>query len=165
MQKSGIKFWELMPKTIVPLDSAFVNLVYTAYFSAFDGFLQAIKLGVCLLDCHANWHLLAMTMQCCKATKKRKKTTPGPVGTPSTGGERIDVFNVQAQEVFRTQWAPTCVGVTTVCEIYPLKYRHTGAGRYPLFLVFHICIYKLDCHANWRLPAMTMQLREWRFCV
>ena len=54
MQKSGIKFWELMPRTIVPLDSAFVNLVYTAYFSAFDVFLQVIKLGVCLLDCHVN---------------------------------------------------------------------------------------------------------------
>ena len=63
MQKSGIKFWELMPRTIVPLDSAFVNLVYTAYFSAFDGFLQAIKLVVCLLDCHANWRLLAMTKE------------------------------------------------------------------------------------------------------
>ena len=98
-----------------------------------------------------------MTMQ----TKKKDH----PALWPSTGGERIDVFNVQAQELFRTQWAPTCVGVTTVCEIYPLKYRHTGAGRYPLFLVFHICIYKLDCHANWRLLAMTMQLREWRFCV
>ena len=83
MQKSGIKFWELMPRTIVPLDSAFVNLVYTAYFSAFDGFLQVIKLWKkehIKLDCHANWRLLAMTMQCCKATKKRKKTTPPPEG-------------------------------------------------------------------------------------
>ena len=48
MQKSGIKFLNIVPKTIVPLDSAFVNLVYTAYFSAFDGFLQVIKLGVYL---------------------------------------------------------------------------------------------------------------------
>ena len=63
MQKSGIKFWELMPRTIVPLDSAFVNLVYTAYFSAFDVFLQAIKLGVCLLDRHANQRLPAMTKE------------------------------------------------------------------------------------------------------
>ena len=46
MQKSGIKFWELMPKTIVPLDSAFVNLVYTAHFSAFDGFLQVFMFSV-----------------------------------------------------------------------------------------------------------------------
>ena len=129
MQKSGIKFLNILPITIVPLDSAFVNLVCTAYFSAFDGFLQAIKLGTCLLGCHANWRLLAMTMQCCKATKKRKKTTP-PCGHPSTGGERTDVFNVQAQEVFRTQWAPTCVGVTAACEIYPLKYRHAGLRRY-----------------------------------
>ena len=44
MQKTGIKILELMPRTIVPLDSAFVNLVYTAHSSAFDGFLQAIKL-------------------------------------------------------------------------------------------------------------------------
>ena len=44
MQKTGIKILELMPRTIVPLDSAFVNLVYIAHFSAFDGFLQAIKL-------------------------------------------------------------------------------------------------------------------------
>ncbi len=46
MQKSGIKFWELMPRTIVPLDSAFVNLVYAMYSTAFSGFLQVIKLGV-----------------------------------------------------------------------------------------------------------------------
>ena len=44
MQKSGIKFLNILPITIVPLDSAFVNLVYTAYFSAFDVFLQVIKL-------------------------------------------------------------------------------------------------------------------------
>ena len=84
MQKSGIKFWELMPRTIVPLDSAFVNLVYTAYFSAFDGFLQVIKLGVCLLDCHANQRLPAMT-KC---------------------------FKVQVLEVVRTQWIPACAGMT-----------------------------------------------------
>ena len=52
MQKSGIKFWELMPRTIVPLDSAFVNLVYTAYFSAFDGFLQVRILGI--LGCYVS---------------------------------------------------------------------------------------------------------------
>ncbi len=41
MQKSGINFFYIVPRTIVPLDSAVINLVYTAYFSAFDGFLQA----------------------------------------------------------------------------------------------------------------------------
>ena len=47
MQKSGINFWELMPRTIVPLDSAFVNLVYAMYSTAFSGFLQVCFLYSC----------------------------------------------------------------------------------------------------------------------
>ena len=79
MQKSGIKFWELMPRTIVPLDSAFVNLVYAVYSTAFSGFLQVIKLGV--------------------KEYIKQKTTP-PCGHPSTGGERSDVFkNSSARSV------------------------------------------------------------------
>ncbi len=44
MQKSGINFLGMLPRTIVPLDSAFVNPVYAMYFTAFGVFLQVIKL-------------------------------------------------------------------------------------------------------------------------
>ena len=40
MQKSGIKIWELMPRTIVPLDSAVVFILYAIYFTAYSDFLQ-----------------------------------------------------------------------------------------------------------------------------
>ena len=40
MQKSGIKFWELMPRTIVPLDSAVVFILYAIYSTAFTDFYQ-----------------------------------------------------------------------------------------------------------------------------
>ena len=42
MQKSGIKFLNIMPKTIVPLDSAFVFVLYAIYFTAYSDFLQVI---------------------------------------------------------------------------------------------------------------------------
>ena len=40
MQKSGIKIWELMPRTIVPLDSAVVFTLYAMYYSAYSHFKQ-----------------------------------------------------------------------------------------------------------------------------
>ena len=43
MQKSGIKFLNVLPQTIVPLDSAFINLLYTIYSTAFSAFLQAVS--------------------------------------------------------------------------------------------------------------------------
>ena len=43
MQKSGIKFLNVLPQTIVPLDSAFINLLYTIYSTAFSTFLQAVS--------------------------------------------------------------------------------------------------------------------------
>ena len=40
MQKSGIKFWEWMPRTIVPLDSALIFILYTKYDTVFLHFYQ-----------------------------------------------------------------------------------------------------------------------------
>ena len=40
MQKSGIKFLNILPITIVPLDSAVIFLLYAVYFTAFSDFLQ-----------------------------------------------------------------------------------------------------------------------------
>ena len=40
MQKSGIKILNILPTTIVPLDSAVVFILYAIYFTAFGGFLQ-----------------------------------------------------------------------------------------------------------------------------
>ena len=42
MQKSGIKFWELMPRTIVPLDSAFIFTLYAMYYTALSPFRQYV---------------------------------------------------------------------------------------------------------------------------
>ena len=47
MQKSGIKFLNVVPRTIVPLDSAVVFIVYVPYFSEFDNFLQCVFVGLC----------------------------------------------------------------------------------------------------------------------
>ena len=55
MQKSGIKFLNVLPQTSVPLDSAFVNLVYTAHFSAFDGFLQVFMFSVVSVSIHLSF--------------------------------------------------------------------------------------------------------------
>ena len=40
MQKSGIKFLRVVPKTIVPLDSAVIFTLYTVYSTVFGDFLQ-----------------------------------------------------------------------------------------------------------------------------
>ena len=50
MQKSGIKFLNVVPRTIVPLDSAVVFIVYALYFSEFDNFLQCVFVGLCEVD-------------------------------------------------------------------------------------------------------------------
>ena len=42
MQKSGIKFLNIMPITIVPLDSAVIFILYAIYFTAYSDFLQVI---------------------------------------------------------------------------------------------------------------------------
>ena len=42
MQKSGIKFLNIMPITIVPLDSAVVFLLYATYYTAYSHFRQGI---------------------------------------------------------------------------------------------------------------------------
>ncbi len=42
MQKSGINFFNIVPRTIVPLDSACVFALYAVYFSVFCDFLQCV---------------------------------------------------------------------------------------------------------------------------
>ena len=42
MQKSGIKFLNILPRTIVPLDSAVIFILYAMYFTAYSDFLQVI---------------------------------------------------------------------------------------------------------------------------
>ena len=40
MQKSGIKFLNILPITIVPLDSAVIFILYAIYSTAFTDFYQ-----------------------------------------------------------------------------------------------------------------------------
>ncbi len=42
MQKSGKFFWEILPKTIVPLDSAVVFTLYATYYTALHAFRQYV---------------------------------------------------------------------------------------------------------------------------
>ncbi len=42
MQKSGKFFWEILPKTIVPLDSAVVFTLYATYYNALHTFRQYV---------------------------------------------------------------------------------------------------------------------------
>ena len=42
MRKSGNKFWGLMSKTIVPLDSALFFLLYAMYYNALRVFWQYV---------------------------------------------------------------------------------------------------------------------------
>ena len=43
MRKSGSLFWDFMPRTIVPLDSALIFLRYAMYYTALRYYMQARK--------------------------------------------------------------------------------------------------------------------------
>ncbi|MBP3340190.1 MAG: hypothetical protein J6L47_00805, partial [Alphaproteobacteria bacterium] len=57
-------------------------------------------------------------------------------GSPRLRHAMTRVCQGQVQEVARTQWIPAVAGMTTFFKFYLFKYRHTGAGRYPMFHVF-----------------------------
>ncbi len=42
MQKSGIKFLRILPRTIVPLDSAVIFVLYAIYYTAYSHFRQYV---------------------------------------------------------------------------------------------------------------------------
>ncbi len=42
MQKSGIKFFRILPRTIVPLDSAIIFTLYAVYYTAHSHFRQYV---------------------------------------------------------------------------------------------------------------------------
>ncbi len=46
MRKSGEFIWDFMPRTIVPLDSAYVLLRYTVYYTALRDFWQYVFLFI-----------------------------------------------------------------------------------------------------------------------
>ena len=50
MRKSGNKFWGLMPKAIVPLDSALFFLLYAMYYTALRVFWQYVFTPVYYLN-------------------------------------------------------------------------------------------------------------------
>ncbi len=45
MQKSGIKFLRILPRTIVPLDSAVIFVLYAIYYTAHSHFRQYVFLS------------------------------------------------------------------------------------------------------------------------
>ncbi len=42
MQKSGINFLRILPRTIVPLDSAVIFVLYAIYYTAYSHFRQYV---------------------------------------------------------------------------------------------------------------------------
>ncbi len=56
MQKSGKFFWEILPKTIVPLDSAVVFTLYATYYNALHTFRQYVfSMSTIIYHCPVGW--------------------------------------------------------------------------------------------------------------